>query len=374
MAVLDWLQQLLGGARDEGAPMATQNPQTGEFSPYRPPAAPDVLDTLYQLSGGQDMSEAYKAYQRGEYLPAFGQGAWGAAQAASMAAPALRVGGAALRAGAPLAREAAAAMPGLLADETGAIRAWHASPYDFDKFDLSKIGTGQGAASYGHGLYLAESPAVSGPRGSYDLEFTAKNLGKYDLNQGEGDILRLLRGGASDMDVLGELARSGGYTFDEAAAALERVKAAKAKLYEVDIHADPNAFLNWDKPLSGQPGVQQTLAKAGIINLRSEFPEVLARANTQTGGEIYESSKLVPGAYRDPQAASAALREMGIPGIRYLDQGSRQYQIEPLVTPPISGKLSMLAVSWLQRPRLSRVLKIGCGKIPAATTSCLTTS
>jgi hypothetical protein len=131
------------------------------------------------------------------------------------------------------------------------------------------------------------------------------------------------------MDVLGELARSGGYTFDEAAAALERVKAAKAKLYEVDIHADPNAFLNWDKPLSGQPGVQQTLAKAGIINLRSEFPEVLARANTQTGGEIYESSKLVPGAYRDPQAASAALREMGIPGIRYLDQGSRQYQIEP---------------------------------------------
>jgi hypothetical protein len=33
MAVLDWLQQPLGGARDEGAPMATQNPQTGEFNP-----------------------------------------------------------------------------------------------------------------------------------------------------------------------------------------------------------------------------------------------------------------------------------------------------------------------------------------------------
>jgi hypothetical protein len=32
---------------------------------------------------------------------------------------------------------------------------------------------------------------------------------------------------------------------------------------------------------------------------------------------------LVPGSYRDPQAASAALRELGIPGIRYLDQGSR---------------------------------------------------
>ena len=54
--------------------------------------------------------------------------------------------------------------------------AWHASPHNFDKFDLDKIGTGQGAASYGHGIYAAESPQVSGPLGSYDMEFTAKRL------------------------------------------------------------------------------------------------------------------------------------------------------------------------------------------------------
>jgi len=32
---------------------------------------------------------------------------------------------------------------------------WHGSPHKFDKFDICKIGTGEGAQAYGHGLYLA---------------------------------------------------------------------------------------------------------------------------------------------------------------------------------------------------------------------------
>ena len=38
------------------------------------------------------------------------------------------------------------------------IKAYHGSPYDFNQFDLSKIGTGEGAQAYGHGLYFAENP------------------------------------------------------------------------------------------------------------------------------------------------------------------------------------------------------------------------
>ena len=38
---------------------------------------------------------------------------------------------------------------------------WHGSPHKFDKFDSSKIGTGEGAQAYGHGLYLAESDDVA---------------------------------------------------------------------------------------------------------------------------------------------------------------------------------------------------------------------
>jgi len=38
------------------------------------------------------------------------------------------------------------------------IKAYHGSPHDFDKFSMQKIGTGEGAQAYGHGLYFAENP------------------------------------------------------------------------------------------------------------------------------------------------------------------------------------------------------------------------
>jgi hypothetical protein len=50
---------------------------------------------------------------------------------------------------------------GLLGEDVGpqmAIKAYHGSPHKFDKFDLSKIGTGEGAQAYGHGFYFAEDP------------------------------------------------------------------------------------------------------------------------------------------------------------------------------------------------------------------------
>lgn len=43
----------------------------------------------------------------------------------------------------------------------GAIKAYHGSPHLFDRFDMSKIGTGEGAQAYGHGLYFAENPMVA---------------------------------------------------------------------------------------------------------------------------------------------------------------------------------------------------------------------
>ena len=62
-------------------------------------------------------------------------------------------------------------------DANKEIPMWHSSPVQgIDRFSLSKAGTGQGAAVYGHGLYQAESPLVSGPGGQYDVEMTQKNL------------------------------------------------------------------------------------------------------------------------------------------------------------------------------------------------------
>lgn len=52
------------------------------------------------------------------------------------------------------------AIAGAQAERPGIV-AYHGSPHDFDRFSLDKIGTGEGAQAYGHGLYFAENEGVA---------------------------------------------------------------------------------------------------------------------------------------------------------------------------------------------------------------------
>jgi len=178
------------------------------------------------------------------------------------------------------------------------IRAYHGSPHDFDRFDMSKIGTGEGAQAYGHGLYFAESPAVAE---TYKGAGPKQQWSQLDPPKVDG------------------------------------------KMYEVRINADPNDFLDWDKPLSQQSekvrgavsGVRKTWDDFYNLALRSGFDEAGARRNADTrfsaqnasdpiGGAIMRelSGGLIPNKTK-AQVGSERLRDAGIPGIKYLDQGSR---------------------------------------------------
>jgi hypothetical protein len=229
------------------------------------------------------------------------------------------------------------AMRGMVAarQEPKGIRAYHASPHDFDRFDISKIGTGEGAQAYGHGLYAAESPMVSGRGGQYDQAFTARALGKTDLNQQEHAILRAMKPDATDGDVLDAIMKQGAVSkapdglpeFDQADAAIRRIRDAKSKIYEVNIKADPSEFLDWDVPLSKQSEKAQ---QALLPHLRKDWE---ASGNSPSSwlefGEGQSVSNPVgtlmerAGHRVGPEQVSQALREAGIPGIRYKDQGSR---------------------------------------------------
>jgi hypothetical protein len=176
------------------------------------------------------------------------------------------------------------------------IRAYHGSPYDFDKFDLSKIGTGEGAQSYGHGLYFAENPAVA------------------------EQYRQAFKGGPVIVP---------GNPFSGA----ETVpRSANPRMYEVNINAKPEQFLDWDKPLSQQSGhVQDAL----FMRLLDQMPpkaaqETMDVMGRQTGDTIYRN--IWRDVNRSYPEASAALQSEGIPGIRYLDQGSRNLanvKVEP---------------------------------------------
>lgn len=286
--------------------------------------------------------------------------------------------------------------------------AWHASPYDFDKFDLDKIGTGQGAASYGHGIYAAESPAVSGPLGAYDREFTSKRLRDAgymgDMNDPiVRDMMAGLRKGMSDEELGRVYDPAYGRSEDDYALALMNARTLRenaAKLYELKLHAAPEDFLDQNAMLREQsPALLEKLQSIGVKtthtiptfkggkSIEEAFPPSNQTAHTfnrrlvdafransgdleralndvQNGlspmdtaiplpplhvveqwgrrrpqyEDAYSGPAQVPSSrrgldvYRDlvnadepysPSKASAALKDAGIPGMRYLDGGSR---------------------------------------------------
>ena len=240
--------------------------------------------------------------------------------------------------------------------ELAGIKAYHGSPHDFERFDLSKIGTGEGAQAYGHGLYFAENPQTA------QAYRDALSGQAYQTSEGlvrHGDMYNRLVQAVQEQglhpdygrqvatNVLDGIAEHGstaklkeavefpqhGVAGQAYRAALDAAEGAKVeknpgRTYEVAIKAHPDEFLDWDKPLSQQSEHVQSV-------LRGIFTDNFAKSDP-TGAEMYQglsqdardlgiikghtAQTTLPGAQ---SKASSDLRDLGIKGIRYLDQGSR---------------------------------------------------
>jgi hypothetical protein len=215
---------------------------------------------------------------------------------------------------------------------TQGIRAYHGSPHDFDRFDMSKIGTGEGAQAYGHGLYFAEAEPVA-------RQYRDVLSGKVDpyqrrqLDDAWVAAARMMRSdGMSEADTF--QAMRGAYktaSDDELKAAIQAGN--PGRMYEVNINAHPDQFLDWDKPLVQQsPEVRTAFSRAAQPGYKSDpilselfgnepIPnEYLGLFERSSGGQAYNTLAAERGG---PAQFSQALKEAGIPGIKYLDQGSR---------------------------------------------------
>ena len=143
---------------------------------------------------------------------------------------------------------------------TFSITAYHGTAHKVDEFRLDKIGTGEGAQTYGWGLYFAGNAKTA-------------------------DVYRRSVSG--------------------------KHKTGSGNLYTVELLPDEEDFLDWDKPLSEHPQKIQD-------KLFVEFGKLYNKM--QTGGEWYQG--LVKDD-TDPKTLSEDLARIGIPGLRYLDSGSR---------------------------------------------------
>jgi hypothetical protein len=275
---------------------------------------------------------------------------------------------------------------GVLGTDSKKIRAYHGSPYTFDRFDSSRIGRGEGVQAYGHGLYFAQNPEVA--RGYRDNVRNADNIDdvnneinavydemkqyegvgyreytdprgyeladKYDqlleLRQSYVDNVSDIKIGNQDIDAMYERLTTEPATYKDyiKAGILEQImidgdvegvlsrgedffgKSAfdwfkkdiepnfkrTGSMYEVNLNVDPEGLLDWDKPLSQQSeSVRNALSK--YSQQGSSFYNLLG---SDKAGQLYERMSRDLGS---SDAASRALREQGIPGIRYLDAISR---------------------------------------------------
>lgn len=246
------------------------------------------------------------------------------------------------------------------------IRAYHGSPHSFDEFDMSRIGTGEGAQAYGHGLYFAENEGVA--RGYRDA-LTASNgssvrpitnvfsssgreLGQAD--QAAADVAWMMqehginpstRDGSEWLASEVAARRMGGQDVpQERVLSLLRAGVLRdqrhGSLYEVNLHARPEEFLDWDAPVSADSlpsSMRRSLDNMRAADRRSieELGALSAKRGIPLSQRILQEnapdrrigmnalhSQLVSDV-GGQQAATDALAAEGIPGIRYLDQGSR---------------------------------------------------
>ena len=242
---------------------------------------------------------------------------------------------------------------------------YHGSPHKFDKFDMSKIGTGEGAQAYGHGLYFAENPGVAR---SYQEQVTAQRKGNLNYkgnylspqNPSDWQIARmqmdnivkpndwtlkpsvdLLYKANGNIDEALKYAEGYGIYNKRDLSKLRKTMASinyadiqkpESYLYKVDIpdEAIPR-MLDWDAALSKQPEsikpilrnlLNDAYGDGAAFNASGIGETAKDYLMNQSGASAADIIKNLSRRYGD-DVASKMLREAGIPGIRYLDGSSR---------------------------------------------------
>lgn len=208
------------------------------------------------------------------------------------------------------------------------IIAYHGSPHSFERFDTSKIGTGEGNQAYGHGLYFSAKDAVSE---WYRHQLTGRRdplLKKYGLDSQDGtDVgMRVFNAGGDAKSVAKEMREYAGSLRAEGRddmATKNMIKRAEGKaeylddaarqkghMYQVAIDAPVEKFLDYDAPYSRQPDAVKKVFKETADRLGGDpkMESMLKILSSRAGGQA---------------KVTEMLKEAGVPGTRYLDQASR---------------------------------------------------
>jgi len=214
--------------------------------------------------------------------------------------------------------------------------------FPLGRFRLDKMGSGEGNQAYGQGSYIAEAERVAeeyrrklaplGPRAARhntDAAGTAARL--LDEGLTPTQAIEELQFRLSLPHISEGLAAGNPDTLEfvrRLNEAQELLRRPNGRMYEVSLDVAPERLLDWDAPLREQsPKVREFFGRRG-----ADESFMSPSGLTQSGGDVYfETAKRNPsgrsGRYHahpdDVRELSADMAAFGIPGIRYLDEGSR---------------------------------------------------
>jgi hypothetical protein len=219
-----------------------------------------------------------------------------------------------------------------------ALNVYHGTPHEIKGgFDISKVGTGEGAQAYGHGIYFAEAKPVA--------EQYAKQLGSSILsvdgkpvdfsnpthlaslivadprhaNMSKESLASAIQYNPQGIVPIGAEKYSDEIIKSLLKNDLPVLTNTKGNLYKTDI---PDAaipmMLDYDSPIKNQPQLYE-IVRQSITDpdIRKTF-EFNAEKGI-TGANVYKN--YIVGKTDAERSANAA--KLGITGIRYLDEGSR---------------------------------------------------
>jgi len=226
----------------------------------------------------------------------------------------------------------ASILPRLAGQSAPKIIAYHGSPHSFDRFDASKIGTGEGGQAYGHGLYFAgaEDTADTYRRSLTALRRTPKedalefwrrhvertdnprNAVQYAIDDAEESLAEAAGvPGAEDRwrEIVQHL-----YALDYR----QPVPKRPGHMYEVELGVPEEALLDLDAPVLQQS--QEIIAALGPY---AEAPRHFTFGQDGWRGKNAYMAAAPVGFGDAMRQASRRLMKGGIPGLRYLDGNSR---------------------------------------------------
>jgi hypothetical protein len=198
---------------------------------------------------------------------------------------------------------------------------FHGSPARFNKFDPTKIGSGEGAQAYGYGHYVAQSPEVARIY-SADRAYVGAAMRGKPLNINYDDPAWIAQ---KNIDEFGDSAKAKAHlemvqrtagknqspeTKAAVQGAIDLIESGnvmpKGNFYEVDLPDEQIAkMLDFDKPIKEQSKEIQDVAKSLGLEMDDLGGDIIARIDAKR-----------------PEGAEK-LRQAGIPGIQYYDAQSR---------------------------------------------------